>query len=51
MLHRTSDLDRFFGVKVDLKETGCKDVDWTQLAQDKVQWQALVNMIMNLQVP
>jgi hypothetical protein len=28
-----------------------EDVDWIHLAQDKDQWQALVNMVMNLQVP
>jgi hypothetical protein len=33
------------------KEIGCKDVDWIHLAQDKVQWQAPVNMIMILLVP
>jgi hypothetical protein len=26
-------------------------VDWTHLAQASVQWQALVNTVMNLQVP
>jgi hypothetical protein len=28
-----------------LKERGCEDVDWIHLAQGKVQWQAIVNMI------
>jgi hypothetical protein len=26
-------------------------VDWIHLAQDRDQWQALVNTVMNLQVP
>jgi hypothetical protein len=26
-------------------------VDWTQLAQDRDQWRAVVNMAMNLLVP
>jgi hypothetical protein len=30
---------------------GIDVVNWIQLAQDKVQWWALVNMVMNLQVP
>jgi hypothetical protein len=30
---------------------GWKGVDWMQLAQDRDQWQALVNTVMNLRVP
>jgi hypothetical protein len=30
---------------------GCEDVYWTELAQDMDWWQALVNTVMNLQVP
>jgi hypothetical protein len=26
-------------------------IDWISLAQDRDRWQALVNMVMNLQVP
>jgi hypothetical protein len=26
-------------------------MDWTELAQDRYRWQALVNVVMNLQVP
>jgi hypothetical protein len=36
---------------MDLGEIGCGDVDWTQLAQDRVQWQALVVTIMNFRFP
>jgi hypothetical protein len=32
------------------KEIGCEGVDWIKLAQDRLQWQALVNMVMKLQV-
>jgi len=32
------------------KETRCEGVDWIKLAQDKVQWSAQVNMVINLQV-
>jgi len=28
-----------------------KGVDWIHLAEDKDQWQALVNTVMNLMVP
>jgi hypothetical protein len=33
---------------MDLKETELEDVDWMHLAKDKDQWQALVNILMNL---
>jgi hypothetical protein len=36
---------------MDLRETGCKGVDWMHLTQDRDQQQALVNMVMNHQVP
>jgi hypothetical protein len=29
----------------------CGGMDWIQLAQDRDRWQALVNVVMNLQVP
>jgi hypothetical protein len=38
-------------IKLDLKETGIDGVNWIQLAQDRVQWQAFVNTVMNLWVP
>jgi len=34
-----------------LREIGWKGVDWIQLAQDRDQWQAVVYMVMNIQVP
>jgi hypothetical protein len=37
-------------VKVDIREAGCVDVDWIQLAQDKFRWRALVNTVMKLRV-
>jgi len=50
-----------FGLKEDLsviddirmtdRETGCEVVEWMHLAQDRDQWQALLNMIINLWVP
>jgi len=38
-------------IKIDLQEVGCGGVDWIKLAQDRNRWQALVNAVMNLQVP
>jgi hypothetical protein len=37
--------------KMDLREIGINGVNWIQLAQDRVQWWACVNTVMNLQVP
>jgi hypothetical protein len=36
---------------MDLREIGWSGIDWIDLAQDRVQWRALVNKVMNLQVP
>jgi hypothetical protein len=33
-------------IKIDLKETKCKDVVWIYMALDKGQWQFLVNTVM-----
>jgi hypothetical protein len=38
-------------IKMDLRETGWDGLDWIDLAQDRDQWRALVNVVMNLQVP
>jgi hypothetical protein len=35
---------------MDFRETGWGSVDWIQLAQDRDQWRAVVNMVMNLRV-
>jgi hypothetical protein len=36
---------------MDLREIGWGGMDWNHLAQDRDQWKALVNMLMNLKVP
>jgi hypothetical protein len=36
---------------MDLREIGWDGVDWINLAQDRDQWRALVNMVMNFRVP
>jgi hypothetical protein len=38
-------------IKWILRETGWDSIDWTDLAQDRDQWSALVNTLMNLRVP
>jgi hypothetical protein len=38
-------------VKIDLRETGWDGMDWFDLAQERDQWRALVNTVMNLRVP
>jgi hypothetical protein len=35
----------------DFGEVGWGDVDWIGLAQDRKRWRALVNSVLNLQVP
>jgi hypothetical protein len=38
-------------IKMGLREIGWDGVDWIDLAQDRDQWSALVNTVMNLRVP
>jgi hypothetical protein len=38
-------------IKLDIREIGIDGSNWTQLAQDRVQWRACVNTVMNLPVP
>jgi hypothetical protein len=38
-------------IKIDLRETGWDGIDWITLAQDRDQWRALMNTVMNLWVP
>jgi hypothetical protein len=38
-------------IKMDLREVGIDGANWIRLAQDKVQWWAFVNTVMNLRVP
>jgi hypothetical protein len=38
-------------VKIDLREMGWGVVDWINLAEDRDQWRALANAVLNLQVP
>jgi hypothetical protein len=38
-------------IKMDLREIGWGGMDWIDLARNKYQWRALVDTVMNLQVP
>jgi hypothetical protein len=38
-------------IKIDLREIGWDGVDWINLVQDRDQWKALVNAVINLRVP
>jgi len=37
-------------IKMYLQEVGCRGMDWTELAQERDRWRALVSAVMNLQV-
>jgi hypothetical protein len=38
-------------IKMDLREIEWDGVDWIDMAQDRDQWRALVNTVLNLRVP
>jgi hypothetical protein len=38
-------------IKMDLREIGCDDMYGIDLAQDRDQWRALVNTVMNFRSP
>jgi hypothetical protein len=38
-------------IKMDLGEIGIDGANWIRLAQDRVQWRAFVNTVMNLRIP
>jgi hypothetical protein len=38
-------------IKIDLRERGWNGMDKIDMAQDRDQWRALVNPVMNLPVP
>jgi hypothetical protein len=38
-------------IEMDHREIGINGANWIRLAQDRVQWWAFVNMVMNLRVP
>jgi hypothetical protein len=38
-------------IKTDLREMGIYRTNWIRLDQDRVQWRAFVNTVMNFRVP
>jgi hypothetical protein len=38
-------------IEMDLREIGVDGANWIRLAQDRVQWRAFVNTVMNFRVP
>jgi hypothetical protein len=38
-------------IKIDIREIGSDGMDWIDMAQDRDQWRAPVNTVMNLRVP
>jgi hypothetical protein len=38
-------------IRMDLREIGWGSMDWIDLAQDRDQWRALMNTVMNIRVP
>jgi hypothetical protein len=38
-------------IKMEFREMGIDGANWSRLAQDRVQWWAFVNTVMNLRVP
>jgi hypothetical protein len=38
-------------ITIDLRVIGWDGIDWIDLAQDRDQWRALLNTVMNLRVP
>jgi hypothetical protein len=40
-----------YNIKIDLRGIGWGGMDWTDLAQDRDQWRALENTVINFRVP
>ena len=42
---------RWEDITMDMQDMGQESMDWTDMAQDRDRWQALVDAVTNLQVP
>jgi hypothetical protein len=42
---------KLYNIIMNIREIGWDSVDWIDLGQDRDQWRALVNTIMNLRIP
>jgi hypothetical protein len=40
-----------YDIKVDIREVGCGDMEWIDLAEDTDKWWAHVNAVINFRVP
>jgi hypothetical protein len=38
-------------IRMDLRDIGWDGMDWVDVAQDREQWMAVVNTVINLRVP
>jgi hypothetical protein len=38
-------------IRMDIRKMGWEDVNWIHLAQDRDQWQTVMNTLMNIWVP
>jgi hypothetical protein len=38
-------------IKMDLRELGIDEANWIRLVQDRAQWRAFVNTVMNFRIP
>jgi hypothetical protein len=44
-------VDGRINIRMDLREIGWEGVDWMHLDQDRGQWRALMNTVMDIRVP